>query len=382
MNDLDGMVVRSAAWNRDDYERSRDILLRADPSTAWRGMTQTEYDATVGAGGDVQSRGDYSFSVEGTMFSEQPASAEDYVNFGRDDPRITGRPTYLVEVKREMLSRNRQGDWQTAPGVALPRSEILRVYRMEAEGDDIVAHRVMTENSRRKHLGDPCIPGPLSWAQLTKLTPNRATALRGSPAMKTTFGRDIDPDEPATADLDSAMDRYETFHAKRPLRIVELEHDLPSKLVPVGEAVSTMYRTDKWHDDGNDEDYKHVHDKGEDKRYDFGDGVVVYEPATEIAKSRVNGRRVSANRHEKAVTLPVGKPKALPLLGYCLGFFVRRYDDGKIYEVNPRGSYLFCSPTGNMLAVYSPEKQSDGSRGFLALMAGGKLRVLKDGIDG
>ena len=35
-----------------------------------------------------------------------------------------------------------------------------------------------------------------------------------------------------------------------------------------------------------------------------------------------------------------------------------------------------------MLAVYSPEAQPDGSVGFLCVMAGGKLRVIKDGIDG
>lgn len=253
--------------------------------------------------------------------------------------------------------------------------------------------------------------GPYEWSQIDRplpggLEPNqrtrrhyRASTLHG-PAMETTFGKDIDPDRRSVADLDRAMDRYETFHAKRPHRAVELAHELPTSLVAVGEAQSTMYRTDKWHKDGTDEDYKHVHDKGENKRYEFGSGVVVYEPSREVSKSKVNGKLVG-NRHAVSVArvvtghalraatalsgtvrFPVARPKALTMLGYCLGFFVRRYDDEEVYEVNPRGCYLFCSPSGNMLAVYSPEEQPDGSRGFLAVMAGGNLRVLKDGIDG
>lgn len=192
------------------------------------------------------------------------------------------------------------------------------------------------------------------------LRPNRASALRG-PSMKTRFGQDIDPDAleaGAGRALDSAMDRYEVFHDKEPHRAVRLKEDLPTKLVCMGDMLSVMYRTDKWKEDGNDEDYKHVDDPG----------VKLYEPAKYGAKGRIVGP-------------PVNYPKALTLLGYCLGFFVRQHD-GEVYECNPRGCYLFCSPSGNMLAVYSPEAQPDGSKGFLCVMAGGRLRVEKDGIDG
>lgn len=222
----------------------------------------------------------------------------------------------------------------------------------------------------------------------TSITPNRSSArpLRGA-AMATTFGRDIDPDRlrgKAGADMDGAMDRYEVFHAKRPLRTVDLGVEMPKKVVPVGQMISTMYRTDKWHEDGDDEDYKHVHDPedGRQKEYRFGEGVVCYEPAQYAKKSRVEGRRVHANLAEEAISLPVKAPRALTLLGYCLGFFVQRFDDSEIYEVNPRGCYLFCSPAGDMLAVFSPDKQPDGSSGILAIMAGGKLDVIKDGIVG
>lgn len=201
----------------------------------------------------------------------------------------------------------------------------------------------------------------------------RARAIGDRPSMETGFfGKDLDDDQiddVAGAEgehLDAAMRRYKTFHAKDPIRIAELTHDLPTRWREVGDALAVMYRTDKWKKDGNDEDYKHLHDKADGKPYDVGQGVRIYEPV------RGGGGR----------SLPVPRPRALTLLGYCLGVFVRKDDDSEIYEANPRGCYLFSSPSGDMLALYSPHQQSNGSSGFLAVLAGGKLRVLKDGIDG
>jgi len=220
---------------------------------------------------------------------------------------------------------------------------------------------------------------------------SRASTLNGRASMDTTHvGRDVDPDRYTGArgkSLDEAMDRYETFHAKRPLRVVELDHDLPTQVVCIGQVISTMYRTDKWHKDGDDEDYKHVHDNsrgGKDREYEFGKGVLAYEPVREASRSVIEsgGKRSKAARSNKPTNLPVRAPRALSLLGYCLGIFVHRFDDDEIYEINPRGCYLFCSPKGDMLAIYSPDAQADGSRGFMMIMAGGGLRVLKDGIDG
>lgn len=193
-----------------------------------------------------------------------------------------------------------------------------------------------------------------------ELQPNRG------PAMRTAFGRDVSPERVKKGDLHGAYHRYNVFHDKDPHRAVELKHDLPSKLVPIGELKSVMYRTDKWKEDGDDEDYKHVDDPG----------VRVYEPAHLYKKNRVEGRGNAKTNPPKVVGPPVRYPKALTLLGYCLGFFVERDDDGEIYECNPRDTYLFCSPSGNMLALYSPNE------GFLCVMAGGRLRVEKDGIDG
>lgn len=202
------------------------------------------------------------------------------------------------------------------------------------------------------------------------LEPNAARALGDRPAMRTNFGKELEPEElddlngSEGRDVDGAMRRYETFHAKQPIRITELVHDLPTRWVCIGDGLAVMYRTDKWKKDGTDEDYKHLHDAGDNRPYPVRGGVRFYEPAT-------------GGRGER---LPA--PKAVTLLGYCLGAFVRKDSDGHEYETNPRGCYLFAAPDGHTLYLYSPDKQPDGSGGFLAALHGGKLRVLKDGIDG
>lgn len=267
-----------------------------------------------------------------------------------------------------------------APGDRVEDLDVYVSYYAAAEG--AIRPLVDTWGSAPQPMGRHSLPR----SQRSPLRPNaRARPLKGA-AMSTRFGKTVeDPDSVDGTEghhLDAAMDRYETFHDKAPIRIAELSHDLPKQWVAVGDALAVMYRTDKWKKDGSDIDYKHLHDKRDETPYEFRKGVRLYEPAKESKKSKVRGRRTSRPRREKVQKLPVSVPKALTMLGYCLGFFVRRYDDGKIYEVNPRGCWLFSSPSGNMLAVYSPDQQPDGSSGFLAVMAGGKLRVLKDGIDG
>jgi hypothetical protein len=222
-----------------------------------------------------------------------------------------------------------------------------------------------------------------------EITPNaRARSLAGRPSMDTSaFGKDLDDnaiDGIGGAEgrhLDGAMQRYTIFHAKDPIRVAELAHDIPTSWRCTGDALAVMYRTDKWKPDGVDEDYKHLHDRTEGQPYPVNRGVRFYEPAAEAPKSKVDGLGGRPSL-PKPSRLPVATPKAITLLGYCLGAFVRRDDTGEEYEVNPRGCYLYSSPGGDLLLLYSPEEQPDGSSGFLAAFAGGKLRVLKDGIDG
>jgi hypothetical protein len=196
--------------------------------------------------------------------------------------------------------------------------------------------------------------------------------------MDTRFGRDIDPDSVTGArgrSLDAAYTLYNVFHKKVPLRVAELEHDFPKSVVHVGDALAVMYRTDKWKEDGVDEDYKHLHDEDEERAYKPGHGVKLYLP-TKLVPRGLGGRSMRP---------PVQPSQGIALLGKCLGFFARLTATGEIVEIDRlKHSYLFSIPSGKMLAVYAekPEPNQEGARGFLAILAGGKLRVIKDGIDG
>jgi hypothetical protein len=194
------------------------------------------------------------------------------------------------------------------------------------------------------------------------------------------FGKEIDPDSisgAAGTDLDGAMSRFEIFQQKAPQAVVRVKHDPPKQVVPVGDALAVMYRSSKWTKDGEEEediDYKHLHGPTEEKEYEPTKGVRLYE----------NARFADAKLKRNAGTepLPAEPPEAWARLGYCLGVFVRRDDDGEVHEVNPRNTWLLSSPDGHTLAVYSPRPQSNGDTGFLCILSGGKLRVLKEGVDG
>lgn len=107
--DIDELIVRPEGWESQSDE-AYDKLLQEYPGYVYRGMTSGEYNNTVGSGNPIQSSGDYSFDFEGTSFSEDPGTAEGYVNFGRDDPRKTGIPNYLVEViKTDSMYKDSDG---------------------------------------------------------------------------------------------------------------------------------------------------------------------------------------------------------------------------------------------------------------------------------
>lgn len=206
-----------------------------------------------------------------------------------------------------------------------------------------------------------------------QLKPNRTVEAR-------TFGTEIDPDKihgAAGTALDRAMDRYEIFQQKAPRMVVRVPYNPPTQIVPVGDALSVMYRSSKWTKDGEEEvdtDYKHRHEPYEGREYREGKGVRLYENA-KFAEAQLK-----RNAGVERVSLPPSS--AWARLGYCLGLFVRRDDDGQIHEVNPRNTWLLAAPDGHTLAVFSPKPQPNGDAGFLCILKGGKLRVLKEGIDG
>lgn len=132
-------VIRPVGWNA--TSESGMALLRSmrRPGHFYRGMTNEEYEATVGRGMPVMSTGAYSYRSEGTSFAEDPEDAESYVNFGRDDPRITGRPTWLVEVAQTpSMKRDRDGYTKSRE----PVDTITRVWRMDGKKGKIVASEV------------------------------------------------------------------------------------------------------------------------------------------------------------------------------------------------------------------------------------------------
>ena len=134
-----GVIVRPAGWRTQGDEGREWLQTLRVPGLVFRGMTSAEYRATVGAGRPVQSRGDFSFRCEGTCFAEDPADAEGYVNYGRDDPRRTGEPIYLI------AARVAPGMWKDRDGyIKTPETtEPVAIWEMVAESGAVIARPVV-----------------------------------------------------------------------------------------------------------------------------------------------------------------------------------------------------------------------------------------------
>lgn len=107
----------------------------------YRGMTKAEYDATVGAGRGIRSTNRHSLSGEGTSFSEDAETAESYVNFGRDDPRVTGRSNFLVQVSAGPdIQKKPDGYWHALDSI--PQDRVTGVWEMYPEDGAILVRSV------------------------------------------------------------------------------------------------------------------------------------------------------------------------------------------------------------------------------------------------
>lgn len=137
-------IVRTSAGNNEVLNAMTRV------GHAYRGMTEVEYLATVGAGRGVRSRADWSVAGEGTSLAFDAGTAEDYANFGRTDPRKTGLPTYLVEVKLDAtpprapllqfpvpVVQTRDGYIKARDGI--PQRQVRRVWRMAPQDGNVVA---------------------------------------------------------------------------------------------------------------------------------------------------------------------------------------------------------------------------------------------------
>ena len=210
----DPITVRSNRSREDGWQESHDAYTAAFPKIegrAYRGMTKAEYDATVGAGRGVRSRGDYSDPSEGTVFAENALDAEDYVNYGRDDPRTTGEATYLVEVDASELGRSPDGYLKTFDRAT--ETPALRVWEMSADGGDVVAR-------------------PITPDAPPKLTPQqRAAEARAE-------GRATARQDPDIGPAARRSEKRYLHHTSTPERIAKVEREIERGLAIVPEELA------------------------------------------------------------------------------------------------------------------------------------------------
>lgn len=116
--------------------RASQLASEARPGFVYRGMTRSELHDHWAKGG-IKSAGRYSAPSEGTCFANDPEDAESYVDFGRDDPRVTGAPNYLVEVREAGdFQRGRDGYPKTQGRIPLTR--IARLWKLRAIDESVI----------------------------------------------------------------------------------------------------------------------------------------------------------------------------------------------------------------------------------------------------
>lgn len=119
----------------------------------YRGMTEREW-RSVEATGFIKSTGRFSFASEGTSFSDDAEDAESYINFGRDDPRKTGVPTYLVEIRKmASIAQARDGYWKTK--TPIPKSAITRAWKMVGDDDGEIIGSLISNVGRSRMIFTP-----------------------------------------------------------------------------------------------------------------------------------------------------------------------------------------------------------------------------------
>ena len=103
-----------------------------EPLHVYRGITQDEHDY-IAKHGHIRSIGRYSHESEGTNFADSSDTARSYVNVGRDDPVKTGRPTYVLKVKRSPDMKRERDDY-IKTHEKVPHQRILSVERHNPDG--------------------------------------------------------------------------------------------------------------------------------------------------------------------------------------------------------------------------------------------------------
>lgn len=110
------------------------------PNHFYRGMSEAEYNNTIGVGKNIKSNESSSVPGEGTNFSNDARDAESYANFGRTDPRKTGIPNYLVEIKgNEGLKQAKDGYFKASE---ISKDRITNIIKMEAKDNSIIGTEI------------------------------------------------------------------------------------------------------------------------------------------------------------------------------------------------------------------------------------------------
>jgi len=111
------------------------------PDHFYRGMSEAEYNATIGSGKNIKSNESASVPGEGTNFSHDFRDAESYANYGSTDPRKTGKPNYIVEVKGSDGFKQWRDGYFKAPEVSKDR--VTRIIKMEDDGNGSIVGTIV-----------------------------------------------------------------------------------------------------------------------------------------------------------------------------------------------------------------------------------------------
>jgi len=157
------------------------------------------------------------------------------------------------------------------------------------------------------------------------------------------------------ADLPLAERHFTMWHQKNPHELLEATVQFPAQVACVGEATQTCYGSDKWHKDGDFEEYFHDHDGG----------VKVYMASDD---GDVDTRRIL---HVRSLDGEL----AMPILAKTREITYRMADGRKRTLRFTDAPMLCCTPDKKTLAIFS-------SKLGPILIRGGKMLVTKRGIVG
>lgn len=168
------------------------------------------------------------------------------------------------------------------------------------------------------------------------------------------------------ADLKMAKRYRETFMDRPASKAVRMKWDWPKQMQWVGYCESVMYTSDKWHNIGDYEDYKHVAEAHQNL-YCRPRFIRDYHNSREVLDIPV-----------ESVKLPKKMPSAFAVLADIFGVHVETFDDRR-FQVDIARAKLGgaeCAGLGTFLFVYTE------AGGVHMIITGEELAIERDGITG